>query len=320
MQKVIIAGGVGFIGYHLSKKFLDRGDTVIAIDNLLTGSKDNVELLSHNSNFSFIEHDVIQPLDQFSEQLNDATTLYHLASPASPNKKSPRSYINYPIETMLVNSQGTHQLLEYAKKNSLKLIYASSSEIYGDPSVSPQSETYFGSVNSIGIRSVYDEGKRFGEALCMAYFRTYTTNVRIVRIFNTYGEHMQRDDGRVISNFIIQALSSSPITIYGDGSQTRSFCYIEDLIEGLVSASTTEGIKGEVINLGNPDEHTIKDMAELIKRLTGSASEIVYEPLPEDDPTKRKPDITKAKKLLDFEPKVTLEEGLIKTIEYFKRV
>jgi dTDP-glucose 4,6-dehydratase len=316
MQTVIVAGGAGFIGSHLCKKLLETFK-VICIDNFITGSRDNIEPLLQNSSFRFIEHDITKPYD---EDINkeDIFGIYHLASPASPNKNSPRSYINYPIETLLVNSIGTYHLLGLAKKRGSRFLFASSSEVYGDPEITPQNEKYFGNVNPNGIRSVYDEGKRFGEAMVMTYVRKFELDGRIVRIFNTYGPQMQIDDGRVVSNFITQALRGAPITIYGDGSQTRSFCYVDDLVDGLIKYMQREGLKGEVINLGNPNESTVADVATLIKNKTGSESEIVYETLPEDDPKKRNPDITKAKELLDWEPKVSFEEGLEKTIAYFK--
>jgi len=311
----LIAGGAGFIGSHICQRLLSDGNKVICIDNFITGSKKNIEPFLKNSNFSFIEHDIINPLPDIKENID---TILHLASPASPNKKSPRSYISYPIETLRVNSVGTYNLLELARENNSRFLYASTSEVYGDPAISPQPETYFGNVNPNGIRSVYDEGKRFGEAICMAYFRKFNLDVRIARIFNTYGDKMQKDDGRVVSNFINQALEQSPLTIFGDGSQTRSFCYVSDLVDGIVKMMEKDKIAGEVINIGNPVELTILEIATLIKKLTGSRSEIVYEALPEDDPTKRKPDITKAKTLLGFDPKVGVEAGIIKTIEYFR--
>ena len=242
-----------------------------------------------------------------------------MASPASPNKKSKRSYINHPIETLLANSVGTYNLLMLARKQNAKFLYASSSEIYGDPKVSPQNEEYFGNVNPNGIRSVYDEGKRFGESLTFAYVRKHNVNARIVRIFNTYGPNMQIDDGRVVSNFVNQAIYGKPITVYGNGSQTRSFCYIDDMVEGLKLAMFSSGTRGEVINLGNSYETTILELAKLIKRITNSSSQIIFEDLPEEDPKSRKPDITKAKRLLGWEPKVSLNDGLSKTIEYFRR-
>lgn len=315
MSTFIVTGGAGFIGSHICEELLKSGDTVICIDNLLTGSRENIEEFLQNPNFKFIEHDVTKQLPEIEGAIDG---IFHFASPASPNKKSPKSYIAFPIETLLVNSLGTYNLLELAKEKNARFVYASTSEVYGDPAVSPQPETYFGNVNPNGIRSVYDEGKRFSEAAVMAYVRKYNLDGRILRIFNTYGDKMQKDDGRVVSNFIVQALAGSPITIYGDGSQTRSFCYVSDLVSGILEIMKRDNLKGEVINLGNPEERTVVSLAEIIKRLTNSKSEILFEELPEDDPTKRRPDITKAQKLLDFAPIVGVEEGLTKTIEYFK--
>lgn len=314
-MKVIITGGAGFIGSNLSEKLLRDGHEVIVVDNLITGSESNIELLQSHAGFSFINHDVNHPLP---ENLT-ADAVFHLASPASPNAKSPRSYIAYPIETLLTNSHGTYQLLQFAQKNNAKFLFTSTSEVYGDPEISPQPETYFGNVNPNGVRSVYDEAKRFGEAISFAYLRKYNVDVRIVRIFNTYGPNMQHDDGRVISNFINQALRNEDITIYGDGTQTRSFCYVSDMVDALERALFYDGTKGAVMNLGNPDERTIIEIASLIKELTNSSSEIVHEELPADDPKVRRPDITRANDLLQWEAKVPLEEGLVKTIEYFKK-
>ncbi len=313
-MKVLITGGAGFIGSNLSEVLLQKGHEVVAIDNLITGSEDNIRHLYSNPLFKFLQHDVVKPLP---EDIS-ADVIFHLASPASPNAKSPRSYIAFPVETLLANSQGTYHLLELAKRNNSKFLFASTSEIYGDPEVSPQPETYFGNVNPNGVRSVYDEAKRFGEAITFAYLRKYDVDVRIVRLFNTFGPRMQPDDGRVISNFINQALSKESITIYGDGLQTRSFCYVSDMVDALEKAMFTENTKGAVLNLGNPDERTIKEIAETVKAMTNSESDIVFEDLPTDDPKVRKPDITRAKELLSWEPKVPLEQGLEKTIEYFR--
>ena len=325
MQVVLVAGGAGFIGSHLCGQLLNKGYQVICVDNFITSNKKNINYLLQNPNFKFIEFDITKDISTLnslaslrSGQLSTLNCIFHLASPASPNKKSPRSYINFPIETLLANSMGTHQLLELAKKFSSKFLFASTSEIYGDPAVSPQNEEYFGNVNPNGIRSVYDEAKRFGEAITMGYVRKYNLDARIIRIFNTYGPKMQVDDGRVVSNFINQAIKNEKITIYGKGLQTRSFCYISDMISGIMKAMFKDGTKGEVINLGNTDERKISELATMIKEMTNSASEIAYEDLPEDDPKERKPDISKAKRILDWEPSVLLEDGLKKTIEYFK--
>lgn len=312
MQTALVAGGAGFIGSHLCKSLIENNFFVVCVDNLITGEKKNIDELLDNPNFEFINHDIVKPL--FSPE--KVGFVFHLASPASPNQENPKSYINHPVETLLANSQGTHNLLEIAKKNSAKFLFASSSEVYGDPLVSPQTEDYFGNVNPIGVRSVYDEGKRFGEALSLAYFRKDNLDVRIARIFNTYGPKMP-DDGRVVINFIKQALRNASITVYG-GDQTRSFCYVDDLVEGLKKVIFSENLKGEVINLGNPDELKILELAKIIKEMTGSSSKITFGEMPEDDPKKRKPDISKAKKLLEWEPKIPLREGLEKTIEYLR--
>lgn len=317
MATVLVAGGAGFIGSHLCELLLQDQHTVIAIDNFITGSKKNLDFLENTSSFSFLEHDVINPLDRQALPEN-IDYIFHLASPASPNKKSPSSYINHPLETLRVNSFGTDNLLVLAKEKHAKFLYISSSEVYGDPAVSPQPESYFGNVNPNGVRSVYDEGKRFGEAITMAYYRKLGVDVRIIRIFNTYGPRMLPDDGRVVSNFIVQALQKEPLTMYGDGLQTRSFCYVSDMVNGLKKAMFTEKTNGEVFNLGNPDERSVKELATIIKDITGSQSEIVFEELPEDDPKRRKPDITKAKTLLGFEPVVSLEKGIEETVAYFK--
>ena len=318
MSRIIVAGGAGFIGSHLCKRLMSEGHTVFCVDNLITGDKKNVESLLDNPQFNYLEHDVTIDFTVIADRLGEIHEIYHLASPASPNKKSERSYINFPIETLLANSVGTYNLLNLAKEKSAKFIFASTSEVYGDPAVSPQPETYFGNVNPNGVRSVYDEGKRYGEAMTFAYLRKFDVDVRIVRIFNTYGPNMQKDDGRVVSSFINQALAGIPITIFGDGTQTRSFCYIEDMVEGLMKAVATSGTKGQVINLGNTDERKILDIASVVKTMTGSMSQIAFEELPQDDPKTRKPDISKAKSLLAWEPKIVLEDGLKKTIEYFR--
>jgi len=314
MQTVLVAGGAGFIGSHLCESLLVDGFKVICVDNLITGDKQNFKDFENNKNFEFVEADVSK--DKL--RISGIDYIFHLASPASPNAKSSKSYLAFPIETLLANSQGTYNLLELAKENGSKFLFASSSEVYGDPKVSPQPEDYFGNVNPNGPRAVYDEGKRFGEAITMAYFRKHKLDIRIIRIFNTYGPKLRKDDGRVISSFIIQAISGSQITIFGNGSQTRSFCYVEDMVKGLKEAMLKPGTSGEVINLGNPDERSIKDLANLIKDMIASNSEIVYEEMPIDDPKQRKPDIERAKNVLGWEPRITLEEGLRKTIEYFK--
>lgn len=315
-SQCLIAGGAGFIGSHLCEALISKGDEVFCLDNFITGSQKNIKHLLENSLFHPIEWDIIKPVDQtISHQLSAISCIYHLASPASPVQ-----YQRYPIETLLANSVGTFNLLELAKETGAKFLYASSSETYGNPQQHPQPESYWGNVNPIGVRSCYDEGKRFGEAITMAFIRKYDLDARIVRIFNTYGPRMEKDDGRVVSNFIIQAISGIPITVYGDGSQTRSFCYVDDLVEGLTILMKEEKARGEIFNLGNPEEHTILEIANKIKTLTTSSSEIKFTDLPEDDPTRRQPDITRAQKILGWQPKISLEEGLKETIIYFKNI
>lgn len=318
MQKIIVAGGAGFIGSHLCKRLLDEGNTVYCLDNFISGSKNNVQSLMDNPKFVLIEQDVAQSFEGIKDRFSDIHYIFHLASPASPNPKSQRSYINRPIETMLANSVGTYNLLMLAQEKNAKFLFASTSEVYGNPDISPQPETYFGNVNPNGIRSVYDEAKRFGEAMTWAFRRSHDVDARIIRIFNTYGPFMQKDDGRAVSAFVNQALTGVPITIFGDGSQTRSFCYVDDLVDGIVKAMFTAKTNGEVINLGNPDERKISEIATIVKEAVGGNVEIVHEALPEDDPLQRKPDITKARTLLQWEPNVSFEEGLKKTIEYFR--
>ncbi len=318
MKTALVAGGAGFMGSHLCKKLLDKNFRVICLDNLVTGNDGVIKKFLSAKNFKFLKANVSDSKDL--KNLNDVSFIFHLASPASPSQKSPRSYLAFPIETLLANSLGTYNLLNIAKNSNAKFLYASSSEVYGDPKVSPQGEDYFGNVNPVGIRSVYDEGKRFGEAITMAYVRKFNTDARIIRIFNTFGPNMRNDDGRVISNFINQAIRNEPLTVYGDGKQTRSVCYIDDLIEGLLLSMFSDKTKGEVINLGNSEEKTIIELANLIKKLTNSNSEIIFEPLPDDDPKQRKPNIEKAKRLLSWKPKVDIDQGLLETIEYFEKI
>lgn len=317
MQTVLVAGGAGLIGSHLCKSLLETNYKVVCIDNFITGDKKNIEDLLSNPNFKFLQQDVTKG-SQFPVSNSQLDYIFHLASPASPNQKSPRSYINHPIETLLVNSLGTYNLLEFARQFNARFLYASSSEIYGDPAMSPQKEDYFGNVNPNGVRSVYDEGKRFGEAITYGYIRKYNLDARVIRIFNTYGPGMQADDGRIVSNFINQAIQNKPITVYGKGTQTRSLCYVDDMVLGIQLAMFSPNTKGEVFNLGNPDERTVLSIASLIKNMTNSSSKILFEDLPIDDPKKRLPDITKAKKILGWEPKVSTIDGLQKTIDYFK--
>lgn len=316
MKKVIVTGGAGFIGSHLCERLIQDGYEVVCIDNLLTGSQENISSLRDNTRFSFFHYDVSRPLPDISS----VDAIFHLASPASPNKHSSLSYLAHPLETMLVNTQGTFYLLELAEKHKAKFLFASTSEVYGDPLVHPQTEEYRGNVSTIGPRSVYDESKRFGETITAYFWRERDVDARIVRIFNTYGPRMAKKDMRMISMFVLQALEGKPITVYGDGTQTRSLCFISDLVEGLMRLMFYPDTKGEVVNLGSVDEHTVLEYATLVKELTNSSSEIVFsEKLPTDDPMKRRPDISKAKKLLDWEPKVSLREGLRQLINYYKQ-
>lgn len=313
-MKVIVTGGAGFLGSHLIDELLLQENQVICIDNLLTGSEKNISHLLGKPNFTFIKHGVAEKLPDNLE----ADQIYHLASPASPRQENPKSYQSLPFETMLVNTTGTWGLAELALKNGAKFLFASTSEVYGDPTEHPQKESYNGNVSTIGPRSVYDESKRFGETITTAFIREKKLDGRITRIFNTYGPRMP-DDGRVVGEFVKSALADSPINVFGDGSQTRSFCYVSDLVEGLILAMNQGSTKGEVFNLGNPDELTIKSLAEKIKQLLDSKSEIVTTgELPEDDPLTRQPDITKAQNLLHWQPKIDLDTGLRKLLDSLK--
>ncbi len=307
MARILITGGAGFIGSHLCERFLADGDDVICMDNLLTGAADNVAHLFANRRFSFIQQDVTT----YIYVKGPVDAILHFASPASPI-----DYLELPIQTLKVGSLGTHKVLGLAKEKNARFLLASTSEVYGDPLVHPQNEEYWGNVNPIGPRGVYDEAKRFAEAITMAYHRTHQVDTRIVRIFNTYGPRMRLNDGRVVPNFISQALKGEPLTVYGDGSQTRSFCFVSDLVEGIARLLRSD--YSDPVNCGNPIETTILEFAERIKALTKSPSEIVFRPLPVDDPKVRQPDIARARKLLGWEPKVVLEDGLRQTIAYFK--
>ncbi|MFH1127090.1 MAG: UDP-glucuronic acid decarboxylase family protein [archaeon] len=309
MAKIIVTGGSGFIGSHLIDHLINDNHEIICIDNMITGDSKNIAHLKDNPKLRLIRHDIVDPIS-LKEKID---YIFHMASPASPI-----DYMKIPTETLLTGSIGTKNILDLAQKNNARFLLASTSEIYGDPLEHPQKETYYGNVNSVGPRSCYDEAKRFAEALTMAYHRKHGTDVVIARIFNTYGPRMRPGDGRVVPNFITQSLRNDPMTVNGDGSQTRSLCYITDLIEGL-SKLMFSNIQGEAVNLGNPDERTIKEFALIIKELTKSNSKITYNDIPEDDPTRRLPDITKAKRLLDWEPKIDLQSGLNTTIEYFRK-
>lgn len=306
-KRILVTGGAGFLGSHLCEKLLDQGNDVICVDNLFTGSKDNIRHLMDNNYFEFIRHDVTQPLYVEVDQI------YNLACPASPIH-----YQHDPIATGKTSIMGALNTLGLAKRCNARILQASTSEVYGDPEIHPQPETYRGCVNPIGPRSCYDEGKRMAETLFFDYHRQHGVDIKVIRIFNTYGPRMSAHDGRVVSNFIVQALNNEDITIYGDGKQTRSFCYVDDLIDGMIKMmNSRDGFTGPV-NIGNPGEFTMLELAELVIKLAGSDSKIVYKPLPQDDPLQRQPVIDLAKKELDWEPTISLEEGLARTIEYFR--
>lgn len=307
-MRAVITGGAGFLGSHLCDAMIAQGWQIVCVDNFVTGDKENIQHLEKDPRFQFVQHDVSESLE--IEPPIDA--VMHFASPASPD-----DYLKFPIETLKVGSLATFNALELARKDQARFLMASTSECYGDPEVSPQPETYWGRVNSVGPRSVYDEAKRFSEAVTMAYHRKYGVDTRIVRIFNTYGPRMRLNDGRALPNFLFQALSGQPLTIYGDGRQTRSFCYVSDLIEGILRLlNSNEHLP---VNIGNPHEITILEFAERIRAITGNRIDLIYRPLPQDDPKRRQPDITKAKQLLNWEPRVSLEEGLNLTLAYFQR-
>ena len=306
MKRVLVTGGAGFIGSHLCKRLLDEGNDVLCLDNFFTGSKRNIVELLDRKNFELLRHDVTQPV------LLEIDQIYHFACPASPVH-----YQYNPVKTIKTNVMGTINMLGLAKRVRARVMLASTSEVYGDPKVHPQTEDYWGHVNPIGIRSCYDEGKRVAETLMMDYHRQNKVDIKIIRIFNTYGPNMAPNDGRVVSNFIMQALKNEEITIYGEGNQTRSFCYIDDLIEGTIRMMNSNNFTGPV-NIGNPHEFTIIDLAKKVLDLTGSKSKIKYQPLPPDDPIQRQPDITLIKNKLGWQPKVSLDEGLKNTIAYFE--
>jgi UDP-glucuronate decarboxylase len=309
MKRILVTGGAGFLGSHLCTRLIERGFFVTCLDNYFTGAVDNIVHLRGNNHFAVIEQSVIDPVDvKFDE-------IFNLACPASPVH-----YQTDPIYTFKTSIIGTMNLLELASKTGAKILQASTSEIYGDPLIHPQKESYWGNVNTMGIRSCYDEGKRGAETLMHDYHRTRGVNIRVMRIFNTYGPGMNKADGRVVSNFIVQALKGEDITIFGDGNQTRSFCYRDDLVEGMMRLMDAPDEVNYPINIGNPGEFTMKELAEIVLDLTGSKSKMVYKPLPQDDPLQRCPDITKAREVLGWEPKIRLREGLLRTIEYFKTV
>ncbi len=308
-MRIIVSGAAGFVGSHMCDRLLAEGHTVVGLDNLLTGAERNVAHMAGHPAFRFIRQDVTRPVEL--DGVIDAVV--HMASPASP-----RDYLEHPIETLDVGSAGTRNMLELARAHQARFLVTSTSECYGDPTEHPQVETYWGNVNPVGPRSCYDESKRFAEALTMAYHRTHGVETNIARIFNTYGPRMKLNDGRVVPAFLDQALRGEPITVFGDGSQTRSFCYVSDLVDGLYRLMLSD--ERYPVNLGNPQEMTILEFAERIRRLTGSKSGIIHHPLPQDDPKQRQPDITKARRILGWEPRVALDDGLHKTIEYFQKL
>jgi len=308
MKRILVTGGAGFIGSHLCERLLARGDEVLCVDNFFTSRRTNILHLFPNPMFEFLRHDITWPLYVEVDQI------YNLACPASP--------VHYqfdPVQTTKTNVHGSINMLGLAKRLKIRILQASTSEVYGDPTEHPQKETYWGNVNPIGPRSCYDEGKRCAETLFFDYQRQHNLDIRVVRIFNTFGPRMHPNDGRVVSNFIVQALKKEPITIYGSGNQTRAFCYVDDLVTGLISMMDQKEIVGP-INMGNPAEYSIKDLARMIKELSGSSSEIVFMPLPQDDPVRRRPDITLAKEKLGWEPKVPIHEGMVRTIGYFREI
>ena len=308
-MRILITGVAGFLGSHLAERLLQEGHEVLGVDNLSTGQARNYRRLLRYPGFRFLEADVVRPL-QVEGSLD---WVMHFASPASP----PR-YLKLPIETLLVNAEGTRHLLDLAREKGARFFLASTSEVYGDPQVHPQPESYWGNVNPIGPRSIYDEGKRYAEALTLAYHRAHGLPVRIVRIFNTYGPHMDPEDGRVVSTFIVKALKGEPIPVFGDGSQTRSFCYVDDLMEGIRRLMEVD--YPYPVNLGNPEEYRVLELAQIVKELTGSPFPIVFHSLPQDDPKQRQPDISLAKKLLNWHPLVSVQEGIIRSLSYFKEV
>jgi len=304
---ILVTGGAGFIGSHLCERFVAEGHKVIALDNFITGRMENIKPLLKHSRFSLVRHDISKPI----KLKGKLSGVLHFASPASPP-----DYLRHPIQTLKVNALGTHNALGIAKAKACVFVLASTSEIYGDPLVSPQRESYWGNVNPVGPRGVYDEGKRFAEAIALAYYREHRVDTKIVRIFNTYGKRMRPEDGRVIPNFITQALLGKPLTVYGDGSQTRSYCYVDDLVGGIAKLMASR--LHVPVNLGNPNEMTVLRLAQVIIEMTGSKSRIVFRPLPVDDPKRRCPDISLAKRALKWEPRVALKDGLTNTISYFK--
>ncbi len=318
MSRILITGGAGFIGTHLCERFLGDGHEVICVDNLLSGSRNNLSHLESNPSFTFIEHDVCEPLASKISHLESIDAILHFACPASPNPDSPVSYMAHPIETLMVSSVGSKNMLDLAIKYNCQIIFASTSEVYGDPLVHPQPESYWGNVNPNGKRSCYDEGKRFMEALAFASYRQQNTKIKLIRIFNTYGPHMRLDDGRFTINLVNAYLKHEPFKLFGDGSATRSFCYIDDLVEGIMRIYQSDQSVGEVINLGNPQEYTLKQAIEIFESITGQSFSLTQAGEQPDDPKMRQPDITKAKTLLGWEPKIDFKTGMTRTLNYYQ--
>lgn len=318
MSKVLVTGGAGFIGSHLCHRFISEGHHVICVDNFISGSKDNIADLLENDRFELIEHDIINPLPS-SSSFTNLESIFHFACPASPNPNSPVSYMNHPLETLMVSSLGSKNMLDLAVKNNCQIILASTSEVYGDPAVHPQPETYWGNVSSTGIRSCYDEGKRFMEALAFTYYRQLKTKIKVIRIFNTYGPHMRLDDGRFTINLIDSYLNKKSFKMYGEGNSTRSFCYIDDLVDAIAKVFASESSIGEVINLGNPNEFTLNEAVKVFETIVGQTLTKEYLAASEDDPKKRQPDISKAKKILGWEPQVSFADGMKKTLNYYEQ-
>lgn len=316
MTKILITGGAGFIGSHLCDRFIKESHEVVCVDNFLSGSRANIKHLISNPKFALIEHDVIEPLP-LDPKFSHLDSIFHFACPASPNPESSVSYMSHPVETLMVSSLGTKNMLDLALKNNCQIIFASTSEVYGDPEVHPQSETYRGNVSPNGPRSCYDEGKRFMESLAFTYSRSLAAKIKVIRIFNTYGPHMRLDDGRFTINLVDSYLNHKPFKMYGDGSASRSFCYIDDLVEGIMLIFGSDQALGEVINLGNPHEFTIKDAIKVFEDIIGEELSKQTEIALPDDPQRRCPDITKAKKLLGWEPKVDFKIGMKKTLEFY---
>ncbi len=315
-MKIVITGGAGFIGSHLCKNLLDGGHTVICIDNLVSGSKKNLVEFEGNPNFTFIDHDICQPLDKL-DGLDELSAIFHFACPASPNPRSPVSYLKFPIETLMVSTLGSQHMLELARKNDCQIIFASTSEVYGDPLVHPQPESYWGNVSPNGIRSCYDEGKRAMEALAYAYHRQHGVKIKVIRIFNTYGPGMRLDDGRFTIDLVNSYVNKKPFTVHGDGSATRSFCYVDDLVSGIIKIFESSQAVGEVINLGNPTELSLKDAIAIFEEIVGGEIDMLHiDPQP-DDPKRRCPDITKAKNILSWTPTTDFKTGIKKTLDYY---